>query len=195
MAWRNVQGFREAGVDWVVANAAGCGAAMKEYGELLGEVDDGRREDAEAFSRRVVDVTVLLASDGRTPRIGAQLPLRVAYDPPCHLLHAQRVSGPPERLLASIPGVELVPLASADECCGGAGIYGITHRELGGEIGGDKAAAVEASGAEVVATGNPGCMMQIGAHLRLRGSEIPALHPIEILDESYRRAGFYAGSS
>ncbi|TVR59569.1 MAG: 4Fe-4S dicluster domain-containing protein [Gemmatimonadales bacterium] len=194
MAWRNVRGFQDAGIDWIVANAAGCGAAMKEYGELLGEVDEGRGEEGEAFSHRVVDVTTLLAGEGRTPRVGAALPLRVAYDPPCHLLHAQRVSGPPERLLTSIPGIELVPLADADECCGGAGIYGITHRELGGEIGGDKAAAVEASGAEAVATGNPGCMMQIGAQLRLRGSPIPALHPIEILDESYRRAGFYPGS-
>ncbi len=195
MAWGNVRGFEAVGVDWVVANAAGCGAAMKEYGELLGEEDAARGEAGEAFAHRVVDVSTLLAGGDRTPRVGAPLELRVAYDPPCHLLHAQRISGPPERLLASLPGVELVPLENADECCGGAGIYGITHRELGGEIGGDKAAAVEASGAQVVVTGNPGCMMQIGAQLRLRGSRIPALHPIELVDESYRRAGFYHGST
>lgn len=195
MAWGNVRSFEAVGVDWVVANAAGCGAAMKEYGELLGEDDAARGEAGETFAHRVVDVSTLLAGGDRTLRVGAPLELRVAYDPPCHLLHAQRISGPPERLLASIPGVELVPLENADECCGGAGIYGITHRELGGEIGGDKAAAVEASGAQVVVTGNPGCMMQIGAQLRLRGSRIPALHPIELVDESYRRAGFYHGST
>lgn len=191
MAWRNVRSFAAVGVDWVVANAAGCGATMKEYGELLSEEDAARGEAGESFAHRVVDVSTLLAGDDRTPRMGAPLEIRVAYDPPCHLLHAQRISGPPERLLRSVPGLELVPLENADECCGGAGIYGITHRELGGEIGGDKAAAVEASGAQVVATGNPGCMMQIGAQLRLRGSRIPALHPIELVDESYRRAGFY----
>ncbi len=96
-----------------------------------------------------------------------------------------------EALLASIPELELRPLQRAEECCGGAGIYGITHPELGGEIGMDKARAVIASGADVLATGNPGCMMQIGAHLRLLGSEIQVVHPIELLDESYRSAGLY----
>ena len=86
----------------------------------------------------------------------------------------------------------MVPLAGADECCGGAGIYGITHRELGGRIGADKVAAVAETGAEVVVTGNPGCVMQIGAGLRVAGIACHAMHPVELLDESYRRAGLYS---
>ncbi len=84
-------------------------------------------------------------------------------------------------------------VANADECCGGAGIYGITHPELGGSIGRDKVAAVRAARADAVATPNPGCMMQIGAGLRLEGAGEGVVHPVELLDESYRRAGFYAG--
>ena len=119
------------------------------------------------------------------------MPLRATYDAPCHLHHAQRVTAAPLDVLAAIPDLELVTLHNAEECCGGAGIYGITHPELGGSIGSDKADAVEATGAALVATGNPGCMMQIGAVLRLRGSTIEVVHPVELLDESYRRAGYY----
>jgi glycolate oxidase iron-sulfur subunit len=96
-------------------------------------------------------------------------------------------------VLAAIPELVLVPLENEEECCGGAGIYGITHPELGGKVGADKVAAVMATEAEIVATGNPGCMMQIGAGLVLEGSDIAARHPMELLDESYRRAGFYDG--
>ena len=85
------------------------------------------------------------------------------------------------------------PLKSAAECCGGAGIYGVTHPDMGGRIGGDKVADVADSGAEVVATGNPGCIMQIGAGVRAHGLSVSVLHPVELLDESYRRAGYYAG--
>jgi glycolate oxidase iron-sulfur subunit len=94
-------------------------------------------------------------------------------------------------LLEAIPELSVIPLPNAEECCGGAGIYGITHPELGTEIGADKVMAVMGTGAEVVATGNPGCMMQIGAGLLLEGSDVVAAHPVELLDESYRRAGFY----
>ncbi len=97
-------------------------------------------------------------------------------------------------LLGAIPELVVLPLRDEEECCGGAGIYGVTHAELGGEIGADKVSAVLATGAEIVATGNPGCMMQIGAGLLLEGSDVVACHPVELLDESYRRAGFYDGS-
>lgn len=185
MARRNLAAFESAGPRYIVNNAAGCGAMMREYHALLGE-------EAGAFSERVVDISSLLAGEGRRPRVGAPLALTVTYDAPCHLLHAQAVSGVGEALLAAIPGLELRPLEGVGECCGGAGIYGITHPELGGEIGMDKARAVIASGADYVATGNPGCMMQIGAHLRLLGAGTQAVHPIELLDESYRRAGLYS---
>ncbi len=188
LACANVRAFDAAGADFVVTNAAGCGATMKEYGHLL-EDDAELAEVARATSARTRDVSELLADAG--PRPGAARIQRVAYDAPCHLLHGQGVDGPPRRILEAIPGVEVVRLASAAECCGGAGIYGVTHPELGGEIGRDKTTDVLASGAAVVATGNPGCIMQICAELRARGSDVRVSHPVELLDESYREAGFY----
>jgi glycolate oxidase iron-sulfur subunit len=162
---------------------------MKEYPLLLAH-DPEYREDASRVGRRVKDIAELLGRPGL--RQGAPLELRVTYDAPCHLLHAQGIRTEPLALLDSIPGLELLPLEKADECCGGAGIYGITHPELGGEIGEDKVRAVLETGAQVVTTGNPGCMMQIGAGLRMAGSNMEVMHPVELLDESYRRAGFYS---
>jgi glycolate oxidase iron-sulfur subunit len=189
MARANIARFRTSGVEWIVANAAGCGATMRDYADLLGARDD----DAAWFAERVRDVSELVAGDGIEPATGGELRLKVAYDPPCHLLHAQRVTGPPERLLDGIPGLERVPLDDADRCCGGAGIYGITHPDLGGRIGEGKVQAIRASGCDVVATGNPGCAMQIGAGLLMAGSRIRVVHPVELLDESYRRCGLYGG--
>jgi glycolate oxidase iron-sulfur subunit len=119
----------------------------------------------------------------------------VAYDHPCHLLHAQRLEQPPLAVLSAIPGVDVCVVDGAAECCGGAGIYGLTHPELGGRIGGDKVRAVLAAGGDVLATPNPGCMMQIGAGLRLAGGHQGVVHPVELLDESYRRAGYYGSSA
>jgi glycolate oxidase iron-sulfur subunit len=188
LARANVAAFRAAGVEVIAVNAAGCGAVMKEYPLLL-EEDPDHRHEAEWVGERVKDVSELL--HGPHLRRGAPVRVRVTYDAPCHLLHAQGISREPLSLLSSIPDLELAPLEKADECCGGAGIYGITHPELGGEIGGDKVRAVLATGARVVATGNPGCMMQIGAGLRMAGSPVEVMHPVELLDESYRRAGYY----
>lgn len=188
LARRNTSTFLEADVDVVVVNAAGCGSTMKDYGELL-EDDPEWADRAREIAGRVRDVSEILADAG--PRVGGEVSLRVAYDPPCHLLHAQRVDAAPRQMLAAIPGLETVPLADAEECCGGAGIYGLTHPDLGGRIGGDKVTAVIESEAEVVATGNPGCIMQIGAGLRMAGEDVDVVHPVELLDESYRRAGFY----
>lgn len=183
MARRQIAAFNAAGVDWVVLNAAGCGAHLRSLGELLEE------PSAQAFAARIRDVSEILAGEGRQPVQGAPLPLKVVMDPPCHLLHAQRVSDPPIRMLEAVPGLTLLPLRDADRCCGGAGVYGITHPELGGEIGGDKVAAILETGADVVATGNPGCHMQIGAGLHLAGDPKPVVHPVELLAESYRRGG------
>jgi glycolate oxidase iron-sulfur subunit len=188
-----VHAFKASGVDWIVANAAGCGAAMKEYAHLIDEQGrPGDSEDAHWFSERVRDVSEILSFGGEPPVSGAPLQIRVAYDPPCHLLHGQRVAEPPKTMLRAIPGLELTNVPRGEECCGGAGVYGITHPELGGRIGGDKVSAVLETGASVVATGNPGCAMQIGAGLRLRGSAVGVAHPVELLDESYRRGGLYA---
>jgi glycolate oxidase iron-sulfur subunit len=193
MARRNVRAFRAAGVDWIVANAAGCGAAMKEYVHLMDGEDVPRdSDDAHWFSERVKDISEVLASGRRALVTGAAITLKVAYDPPCHLLHGQRIAEPPKAVLRAIPGLELTTVPKGEECCGGAGVYGITHPDLGQQIGADKVSAVLETGASVVATGNPGCAMQIGAGLKLRGSRVGVVHPVELLDESYRRGGLYA---
>ncbi len=187
LARTNVEAFSAADVEWVVVNAAGCGAAMKEYGELL---DD---DTATRLSDKVRDISEILAL--HELREGAPVPCTVAVDNPCHLVHAQGVRKEPLAMLGTIEDLEVRVVENADECCGGAGIYGITHPELGGRIGDDKVAAVRACDSDVLATANPGCMMQIGAGLLLEGSRTGVVHPVELLDESYRRAGLYDGAS
>lgn len=184
----NVERFEASGVDRVVVNAAGCGATMKEYKHVLSH-EPAFAQRAVALSAKVKDVHEILAEVGL--RRGAPVPCRVAFDYPCHLIHAQRIQQAPLTVLAAVPGVEVKVIDDAAECCGGAGIYGITHPELGGRIGGDKIASVRRAECDVVATPNPGCMMQIGAGLILEGAPEGVIHPIELLDESYRRAGYY----
>ncbi len=188
LARSNIRAFEASGADLIAVNAAGCGAAMKDYGILL-EGDPDFVQRAKGVAASVRDVTEILASSG--PRIGASVPCKIAYDHPCHLLHAQGVEQAPITVLEAVPDAEVHVVEGAEECCGGAGIYGITHPKLGGLIGEDKVSAVRACSADAVATPNPGCMMQIGAGLRLEASTEGVLHPIELLDESYRRAGFY----
>lgn len=188
LARKNIRAFEAGDLEFIGVNAAGCGAAMKEYPHLLAE-DPEYGERAQALASRVRDITELLGKPGLLQ--GGELPLKVTYDAPCHLLHAQRISKEPLTLLDSIPGLEVVPLRGHDECCGGAGIYGITHPELGGRISQDKVQAILDTGAQAVATGNPGCMMQIGAGLKMAGARVDVVHPMELLDESYRRGGLY----
>jgi glycolate oxidase iron-sulfur subunit len=183
LARRNVRAFRDIGVEYVVVNAAGCGAMMKDYGELL--AGDPLADDAQAVAERVRDLFELLTELG--PVRGGKVALRVTYDAPCHLHHGQGITEAPLDVLRTIPGLDLVPLPDAEECCGGAGIYGMTHPELGGRILDDKLAAIRSTGATVVLTPNPGCMMQIGAGLALAGDGPAVLHPVELLAESYRR--------
>ena len=192
LARQNIEAFAAAEVDVIAVNAAGCGSAMKEYGHLLSH-DFAYTGSADDLASKTRDVSELLVDGASGPRAGAPLPLRVTYDAACHLCHAQKLRDEPKALLHAIPELDLVPLPGEEECCGGAGIYGMTHPELGGRIGSDKVAAVLGTGASVVATANAGCMMQIGGGLLLEGSRTRARHPIELLDESYRRAGFYDG--
>ena len=188
LARANISAFEAAAPDWVAVDAAGCGAAMKEYPELF-TGDEATLDRARSLATKVRDATELLAQAG--PRRGAGVRCTVAYDHPCHLLHAQGVRVAPLAVLEAVPGLEVRVVANADECCGGAGIYGITQRELGGSIGADKVAAVRACSADLVATPNPGCIMQIGAGLRLGGYPAAVAHPIELLDTSYLLAGYY----
>jgi glycolate oxidase iron-sulfur subunit len=188
LARRNVAAFEAAGADVVVVNSAGCGAVMKEYGHLL-EHDPEYAERAARLAQGVRDLSEVLAERG--PRRGRPVGLRVTADAPCHQLHAQGLAEAPAAVLDAVPGLAVIPLRAADECCGGAGVYGITHPDLGGHIGADKVDAVLETGADVVVTGNPGCIMQIGAGLRSAGARCRVLHPVELLDESYRRSGWY----
>jgi len=189
LARANIQAFEALELDFIAVNAAGCGAALKDYPHLL-EDDEAFAERAGKLVEKVRDVSELLAGEGLLR--GGLLPMKVTYDAPCHLLHAQRISREPLDLLDSIPGLERIPLQGDDECCGGAGIYGITHPDLGGRISRDKVEAILSTGAQAVATGNPGCMMQIGAGLKMVGAQVEVVHPIELLDESYRRGGLYS---
>lgn len=184
LAKRNIASFQASGAERVIVNAAGCAAVMKEYGELLAD-EPKWRERAHEFSRGVRDVSEFLMEIG--PIEGAPLPVRATWDAPCHLCHAQRITRQPIELLESIPQLELIPLDRSDECCGGAGIYGLLHQDLGGRILKDKINAVKQTGATVVATANPGCIMQIGAGLIIEGKDVPVVHPVELLAESYRR--------
>jgi glycolate dehydrogenase iron-sulfur subunit len=175
----------------IIINAAGCGALLKEYGELLRD-DPIYAERAQAFSARVKDVTEFLA-DGAVES-GAKLDMRVTLDAPCHLYHAQRVMTAPQKLLASIPGIDYVQLEGMQDCCGGAGIYNLSEPEMSERLLSDKINKVKATGASVLVTANPGCHMQLGAGIRMFKAECRVAHIVELLDESYRRAGFYQKS-
>lgn len=172
----------------IVVNSAGCGALMKEYGRLLaGTPDEGA---AARFGARVRDVTELLAADDG-PVAGAPLDLHVAYDPPCHLLHAQRIAQPPLRLFAAIPLLELVAVPGAADCCGSAGLYTLVQPAMSRAVLNVKLEQLREAAPQVVATGNPGCLMQIGAGIAAAGLTADTRHPVELLDASYAAAGRY----
>jgi glycolate oxidase iron-sulfur subunit len=182
LARANIEAFERSNADYVCVNAAGCGAMMKEYVHLLsGDPEWGER--AARVSSRVRDVSELLAAAG--PKRGGAVPVRVAYDAPCHLLHAQRIANPPLDVLKSIPELELVPLVESELCCGSAGIYNLVEPEVSDIVLERKLGHIANSKPEVVTTGNPGCLMQIGAGLVRDASPTTTVHPVELLDRSY----------
>ncbi len=169
------------GFDHVAVNVAGCGSAMKDYGHLLSD-DPQWAQRAADFSERVRDVSELLA--GEEPRVPRHpVELKVAYHDACHLAHAQGVREPPRELLGQIPGLEVVEPAEWELCCGSAGIYNLTQPDAAGKLGARKAANLEATGAQAIAAGNPGCLLQIAAHLE---RPLPLYHPMSLLDASIR---------
>ena len=186
LARTNIVAFEKSGAEFIAVNAAGCGAIMKEYGHLLRD-DPEWNERAAATAARVRDVSELLAAAGPVP--GAALPVRVTYDAPCHLIHAQRITQAPLSLLAAIPSLELVPLHESERCCGAAGIYNLIEPETSDLVLDEKLVNVHSTRASFVATGNPGCMMQIGAGLIRDGSSMRAVHPVDLLDASYAASG------
>jgi glycolate oxidase iron-sulfur subunit len=182
LARENLEAFRQASVEAVVVNAAGCGAALLEYGELL-----GREPEAAAFAERVVDISRFLVQQGFEPPPPGK-PLRVAYDAPCHLFHAQGVRQEPKHLLESIPGVELVSYRDSDRCCGSAGIYNLTHYRQSMEILEVKMGHLAAVRPDLIVSGNPGCQMQLAHGVRRAGLKLEVLHPIVLLDRAYAGA-------
>jgi glycolate oxidase iron-sulfur subunit len=183
-ARRLIDTFEIWGVDTVVVNAAGCGSTMKEYAHLLR--DDPRcAERARAFSNSVRDITEILAElEPVAPRHPIQL--RVAYHDACHLAHAQRVRLQPRKVLRSIPGIEVVDIPEADICCGSAGIYNLTEPQPANQLGERKAQHILSTHPDVIATANPGCLLQINAALQRLGERIPTLHLVELVDASIR---------
>ena len=189
LARANVAAFDDETSAPIVTNAGGCGAMLVSYAHLLAG-DAEYSERARAFSSRVRDVSQqLVASDVRA---GAPLEgLAATYDASCHLLHGQGARVEPLRVLGSIEGMRLAPLEGADVCCGGAGVYNLLEEELSSRVLEEKLKRVAETGARILATGNPGCHMQLAAGARLRGTDLQVVHPVELLDESYERAGIY----
>ena len=184
LARRNIDAFEKAEVDTIVINAAGCGAQLKEYGDLLAG-DPAYRDRAFAFSNKVKDVHEFLAGIPVNEEMGT-VRARVAYHDACHLAHGQRVREEPRDLLSLIPGLELVELEESDWCCGSAGIYNLTHPEMADRLLVRKMGHVSQAEPDVVATGNPGCILQIQHGVRRDGKDIAVLHPVELLDRAYR---------
>ena len=178
LARHNILAFERSGADYVIVDSAGCAAAMHEYPAWLHD-DAGLRGRAEQLARRVRDPTEPLAE--HLPPRGFSRPLRVAYDAPCHLLHAKGVDTAPLAALRRIGNLEVVPLPSSANCCGGAGIYNLLQPELSEAVLQGKIAEVRAGGYDAVATGNPGCILQIGAGLLQAGVDVPVVHPVELV--------------
>jgi glycolate oxidase iron-sulfur subunit len=183
LARKNIKAFLDDNCEQIIVNSAGCGAAMKEYAQWL-EEDIEFAAKAREFSARVKDVSEFLAQQGIEKPKG-QVNLLVTYDAPCHLMHAQRIVKEPIDLLNAVPGLRLRALAGAENCCGGAGIYNLQHPELSAEILSGKLENIKQTGADLVATANPGCIMQIGAGAKMTGLGVAVVHPIELLDAAY----------
>ena len=184
MARRNIDVFLEAGVEKIVVASAGCGSAMKEYRELLKDESE-YRDKADRFSDMTVDVTEFLVGLPFDPPKG-EITRHVTYQDSCHLAHAQGITHAPRAILNSIPALDFLEMENASRCCGAAGIYSITQRELSRRLLESKIESVAATGADTIATANPGCMIQLETGLRLTGISGRVCHVVDLLDESYR---------
>jgi glycolate oxidase iron-sulfur subunit len=177
---RNV--FNGLNVDAVITNAAGCGAMLKDYHHLAPPSEES---DARTFVSKVKDISEFLAALGLVPPQNS-VETTVAYHDACHLCHAQRVREQPRRLLGMIPGLTLLSLAESELCCGAAGTYNLTQPEMSERLGQRKMDHIESTGAQVVATGNIGCILQIARKVKERGKAIEVVHPVRLLDRAYR---------
>lgn len=178
LARQNVAAF-DSGTAPIVVNAAGCGAHLKAYGEVLAG-DPAWAARAAAFAGRVRDATEVVVPAGVAV---TKAPLRVVYQDACHLAHGQRIQQQPRVLLGAVPGVTIAPIADAERCCGSAGIYNLTHPEVATELQRQKVRAILDARPDVVVSANPGCILQLVAGLREAGSAVPVIHLMRFLDD------------
>lgn len=187
LARQMIDAFENTNVDAIIINAAGCGHTLKEYGHIL-EDDADYREKAQEFAAKVKDVQEFLATAGLTAKLSplADKPLTIVYQDACHLLHGQKISVQPRQLLRQIPEVKLKEPIDAALCCGSAGVYNMLQPEVAEELGQQKVQNLLNTGADLIASSNPGCTMQINKHLGLQDKKIAVRHPMELLDYSIR---------
>lgn len=186
LARRNIEAFERSGAAWLVVNSAGCGAALKEYPEWLAESPTWR-ERAERLASATRDFTELVADAHVRPE--TELSLRLAYDAPCHLVYGLGGADAPMRALSLIPGLQVERLPSADRCCGGAGLYALLQPDLAERVLAPKLEEIRSGRYDAVTTGNPGCIMQIGAGLRRAKLHVPVAHPAEVLARAFAPSG------
>ncbi|BAY60378.1 glycolate oxidase subunit (Fe-S) protein [Calothrix brevissima NIES-22] len=187
LARQMIDSFAKTDVDFVIINAAGCGHTLKEYGHILAD-DPEYREKAQQFAAKVKDAQEFLATVGLTAKLLpiTDKPVNLVYQDACHLLHGQKISVQPRQLLRQIPGVKLKEPLDAALCCGSAGVYNMLQPEVAEELGQQKVQNLLNTGAELIASANPGCTLQITKHLHLQGRDIAVIHPMELLDYSIR---------
>jgi glycolate oxidase iron-sulfur subunit len=187
LARQMIDSFADTNVDYVIINAAGCGHTLKEYGHILAD-DPEYRDKAKDFAAKVKDAQEFLATVGLTAKLSplTDKPLNLVYQDACHLLHGQKISFQPRQLLKQIPGVSLKEPLDAALCCGSAGVYNMLQPEVAEELGKQKVQNLLNTGAELIASANPGCSLQITKHLQLQQQDISVMHPMELLDYSIR---------
>jgi glycolate oxidase iron-sulfur subunit len=187
LARKAIDAFADTNVDAIIINASGCGHTLKEYGHILQD-DPKYAEAAKRFSSKVKDVQEFLDAVGLTAKLSPlqDEPLAVVYQDACHMLHGQKISLEPRRLLKQIPGIQLREPVDAALCCGSAGVYNILQPEVANELGQMKVQNLVNTKASLIASPNVGCTIQIRKHLQLKGLEVPVMHPMELLDYSIR---------
>ena len=186
LACRNIDAMDGGGFDAIITNAAGCGSTLKEYGELLEDLPE-YAEKARQFSSQMRDITEFLSGLELNPNLG-RVDAVVTYQDSCHLAHGQHIRQSPRQLLGAIPGLTFREMPGADICCGSAGIYNVVQNEMAMQILQHKMESVNATHAEIIATANPGCMLQLQAGVRLHGSGQRVMHVVEVLDLAYKNA-------
>lgn len=186
LARRNIDALLSDKIDFIVTNTAGCGSTLKEYDELLSD-DQAYAARASQFKAKMRDVLELLAEIGLTSQPGV-VPSTVTYQDSCHLLHGQKIRNAPREVLNFIPGVQLRELPMSEICCGSAGVYNVVHDDMAAALLEQKMQMVNLTGAEIVTTANPGCMIQLRAGVEKFGKGQRVLHVVELLDEAYRAA-------